>query len=437
MKKMIAFCTYIWDKLSHTGTQERFEDYEIRRIIVFNRLNAVGFAFALSGLIYSASFSTWNGNVLNLLPKLIACFVFVFSYYLMYKQKYQTAIFLNFFLIPLLMAIQALCIHEGSLVLYILIYCVLPFFYLNSPFKILAAYLYTTFCYLLALYFLENHYPVGKMSLQVAGLLFLYFALHSMKIQAWTYENLLKKSRTILNEKNNELSKLLELKTKILAVISHDVRTPIIGIKHISNYMMEHTYKPEELSKLLPEMIQEITKTSDLFDNLLEWAKIQFDETNAIKMESITLSSVVQDTLQQVEHNAAKKNIHINNTVDNDISANANHRNLQVVVRNLLTNAVKFTPNGGSIYISAGDKGDWVNLYVKNTGSGIHPEKINKIFGAELYTTKGTNNERGIGLGLKICKDLVHQNKGELSCESLVGVETTFIIKLPIGSLDN
>ena len=432
-----TFCNY----LSKVGINENLSVYKVKKIIVFNRLNAFGFLVAVCWFFQNNSTTVSAKNtlfiVLNILPVIIS----VASFFLMNIKKYKAAINVNFILMPLALTVASIVIKEGSVLLYLVIYSVFPFFYNRSIVKMALQYSYVISLYAVSLYYFHINYTnnnfIFSPFLQVVEFLFLFATLFSVKIQVLAYEKSLRKNELKLDLKNEELQKLLHLKDQIFTVVSHDIMTPLVGLKNIVSDIIEEGEGEAELKQILPIIVDEINKTHNLFRNLLDWSKTQLEGRGNITTD-VSLYDIACIATGQVNKQANCKAITIINEVDTDITANVNFDNFLLATRNLLINAVKFTAVGGVVTLNSCVENNIVQFNIKDTGVGISPEKMNSLFSDDLYTSPGTSAESGNGFGLKISKDLIAQNGGTVTCEkSVVGKGSVFSIKLPIGKINN
>jgi signal transduction histidine kinase len=433
----MQFLKHWCEKISQIGIDESLSAYKRKRLLTFNRLNSFGFLLSVIWFVHLTFFSvskvSLETSILNVLPAV----VILVSFYLVHKKKYKIAIYANTLIIPFVLFIASFTLQEGSVLLYLLIYSILPFFYHTKFYKIVIHFFYVIGLYECALYFFELHLPTNQVIfspvLQAAEILFLFATLYFVKVQVMAYETLLKKRKEELDFKNTELTKSLILKNQILAVISHDIIVPLIGLKNISEDIINESYSGEELKEVFPLMINEINKTHNLFSNLLGWSKAQQEGRGNITT-NLFLSEVTNQVVEQIFTQAENKKIIIENNIDYDTTVNANLDNLLVAIRNLLVNAIKFTPINGTISLSTTVNENFVQLNISDTGIGIDQKVIKKIFGSELYSSKGTSAETGNGLGLKITQELLNQNGGIVFCESSeLGVGSTFAIRLPEG----
>jgi two-component system, sensor histidine kinase and response regulator len=440
-KAMTNLLKKVYDKISLIGLEDSLSTYAAKRLLIFNRLNAFGFLLALTWFLYNAKTLINEHEVWFIFINLLPCMVVLVCAFLMYKKKYKVAIYTNFIVTPLVLSIATVIMHEGSILLFLLIYSIFPFFYNRKIIRIVLQFGYAILLYVSALYFLElNHLAQNHIFsplFQAIGIVFLFITLYSIKVQVMLYEKLLNKSKIELDVKNRELNKLLQLKNTIFTVISHDIIVPLVGLKNMSAEIVKDGYDKVELKEIISLMNDEIHKTHDLFRNLLDWSKSQIDGKGDITID-INVDEIANSVIEQVGAQAEKKNITIINRLNNDHTVKVNQHNILVALRNLLVNAIKFTHVGGKIMLTSRIDEKLLYISIKDTGIGIQPDKIKKIFSKDFYTSNGTNEERGNGFGLKICKELIQQNGGNVYCESsTIGEGSTFVIALPIGKSVN
>lgn len=231
-----------------------------------------------------------------------------------------------------------------------------------------------------------------------------------------------------------ELAQANALKDKMFSVISHDLRSPVGSIKQTLNFISLGMIKPGE--NLFNETIKDLIKTSDeayvLLENLLGWAKSQSNILNVIP-ESLELKPLVNSVSGLLKLNSENKKISIQNKIPEGIMVFTDMQMLQSIVRNLLSNALKFTRENGTIELNAVAINAEVIVSVKDSGVGISEARLKKIFDQDRpEQTFGTNKESGSGLGLILCKDFVEKNGGKIWVESKEGVGTTFSFTIPV-----
>jgi len=237
----------------------------------------------------------------------------------------------------------------------------------------------------------------------------------------------------VIEESEENLRKLNASKDKFFSIIGHDLRSPFTSIIGFSEMLCKEV---ESFSIVeIKEMAEAIYKTSQetytLLNNLLEWSGTQ---TGRIKFDPsiIGIYDIVINTIDLLNINAIKKDIVISIDIHKQMLVFADRNMITTVVRNLLSNAIKFTPEKGSIIIGAQDTGKFIEVSVTDTGVGIKPEDIKKLFSLETnFSTSGTANESGTGLGLILCSELVAKNNANIRVESEIGKGSRFIVSLP------
>ncbi|HBL73997.1 MAG TPA: hypothetical protein DD458_02110 [Prolixibacteraceae bacterium] len=266
---------------------------------------------------------------------------------------------------------------------------------------------------------------IGGIILLLA-LLVTIFSMNRMKKKANAL--LLQKNNKIL-EQHEELVKLSETKDMFLAIIGHDLRNPIGAFKDTLDQLADYPEMfPEEVRReLVGELRKEAENTYFLLDNMLIWAKSQ-KSCLQLKMEPLRIGELIESNILLNKRFAENKNIKLVHQPGGNFIVLADQNMASLILRNLISNAIKFTRNGGEINIlsRAVDNG-FVELSVVDNGVGISEEMKNQIFNKHRHTsTYGTNNEKGSGLGLMLCSEFVEQNGGTISVDSTVGEGSVF-----------
>ena len=245
----------------------------------------------------------------------------------------------------------------------------------------------------------------------------------------------IEKQHSMIAIQNKQLSDTIQLKNRIFSVIAHDLRSPVVNILYMLNLLKEPEYK-EKYDTYANSSIQYAQLVISLLENMLVWGR---DQENKIKYspEKRDLADIILTNLSIIKETSDIKEISVNFTQVGNSVAYCDKDLLDIVIRNLLSNAVKYTPRGGRISILLKDKtmtGEVLMLKICDNGTGIPETKQKYLFtSTEIESTPGTENEKGTGLGLKLCYELVKINNGTISIESKQGEGTCFIITLPIG----
>ncbi|HVZ24657.1 MAG TPA: ATP-binding protein [Sediminibacterium sp.] len=250
---------------------------------------------------------------------------------------------------------------------------------------------------------------------------------------------IIEKNSASLDQLNKEISHqnaLLEednkTKNKLLSIISHDLRTPLVNTKGVLNLVNQGMVPPEEADRLLQLLETQYLGTTSLLDNMLFWIKGQMDGKEDEKVK-VGLYHLIRSLEEEQRLPLVKKKIQLINKIDRSVSLMVQKEMMRIVCRNLISNAVKFTNEGGWIEISShpDDTGKYLYLTVRDSGIGMTPEMIEKVNAKQYYNTAGTSFEKGSGFGLMLCRDLIEKNGGSLLIESEPGKGSAFTIKVP------
>ncbi len=227
-----------------------------------------------------------------------------------------------------------------------------------------------------------------------------------------------------------QLLALNKLKDRLFSIISHDLRSPLLNLFDIIKMIDDGMITEQEFKALIPVLSKNVGYTSGLLENLLFWSKSQL-QGEVIKSVDIKVRAVSENIVQLFERSMVEKEIQLHNNFDESAMIYADADMIQLVIRNLISNAVKFSKRGGSIKLSSFSDGRFTRLCFEDEGVGISEDDLNKLFEFETFTTRGTDNEQGTGLGLLLCKDFIEKNNGRIWVESKVDKGTKFFIELP------
>ena len=241
-------------------------------------------------------------------------------------------------------------------------------------------------------------------------------------------------AKRIIEKQNAELRATLNNRDKMYSVIAHDLRSPMASIRMGLNLVVASTSKEtvgEDLYNLLDQANRESEEVHDLLDNLLKWTKSQTGRLNVVKQE-LDLHDIIPGVVEIFEAIAQTKNIKLDlQPSQEELKVEADNDMLKTVVRNFLSNAIKFSPADSSIEIIMGREGDFAKVSVRDHGVGIARDRIGSIF-HKGETTYGTGGEEGSGLGLQLCQDFARKNGGDCIVESVEGQGSTFSVLIPL-----
>jgi signal transduction histidine kinase len=245
----------------------------------------------------------------------------------------------------------------------------------------------------------------------------------------------IEKQKLDIEQKNLELLELNATKDKLFAIIGHDLRGPLSSfITLIELLISRDDFKDTEtLIKILNVIKNSANSTYDLLENLLSWAKSQRNEI-VFKPEAISLNKVISEIIDLFSELTREKEICIINNIPDNTTVIADKNMITTVIRNLVSNAIKFTENGKQISLLAYKNETEHIITIKDEGVGIPPEDLSKLFNKnEHLSTHGTNNEKGSGLGLLLCKDFVEKHHGKIWVVSELEKGSDFIFTIPLN----
>ena len=269
----------------------------------------------------------------------------------------------------------------------------------------------------------------------IAAITFLIIVLSKRKTDTQLVENYKHQNEQIKLHSENiskqiaDLEEINKVKDRLFSIVSHDLKDSISSIKGFIDLLREEGISQEEFYELIPELSENADNASLLLFNLLNWSKTQMQNLKP-NPELFNIQEVFQTKIALIEQKVEQKRIVIIDESQRDLIY-ADKSMIEIVIQNLLTNAVKFCRIGDMITVSNKNLNGTSLLCVEDSGIGIAKENIDKLFKSNAFTTVGTKNEKGTGLGLSICKELVELNNGRIWVESTLNVGTKFYVELP------
>jgi two-component system sensor histidine kinase/response regulator len=241
-------------------------------------------------------------------------------------------------------------------------------------------------------------------------------------------------AKRIIVKQNEELKRTISNRDKMYSVIAHDLRSPMASIRMVLNLAV-NVVSPEtvgeEIYGLLDKANRESEETHDLLDNLLKWTKSQTGRLNVV-YQDVDLDDIVPGVVDIFMIIAEMKKIDLKYLpAVEKLTVHADNDMIKTIIRNFLSNAIKFTPEGKSIEVFYQREGDFARVSVRDHGVGIDPERVSTIFHTG-ETTYGTGGEEGSGLGLQLCQDFARKNGGDAHVESTLGEGSTFSFTVPL-----
>lgn len=249
----------------------------------------------------------------------------------------------------------------------------------------------------------------------------------------------LQKQKNELEQKTDEillqkekLDQLNSVKDRFFSIISHDLRNNLTTMKLYFDLISNPEYKATDHSEISGQIAGSVENTIDLLENLLVWASAQIKGI-PIHIQKLNMHSLAQENINLLSGTAHQKNITLKNCIDESVLAFGDMDMINLVLRNLISNAIKFTPQSGTISLNAEVKETECIMAIEDNGIGISAENRARMFDQHLHpTTKGTGNEKGTGLGLLLCKDFISQNQGRIWVEPARENGSIFYFSLPL-----
>ncbi len=450
-------CNLFFSKVRQIGFTPSMDDYKKRRLGIFNLINFFGLT---TGITIPIAGFFGNGYlpviawVVAFSPFVISSVVLISNYY----KKYYFAMMWYFILYPTVTSLVYFGGIDVGIELFFILYGVLAVFFLQKIRAILITIIFSAACYLITSTLMGDFKFVMKninftfyFFNHLLALFFIFLGLFLIKKENTGYQKEMKSSNEELtlsiNEVNEskillaekaemlesqklQLTELDDLKNRLFSIISHDLKTPIYSLRNLFRNVEKYDIPGDEIKVLVPDIINDLNYTTSLMENLLQWAKSQM-QGNTINPQLLDVATMVNEIKQLLRLQAESKQVYIKAKIDPSINIYADKDMINLVLRNIISNAIKFTPNNGEINVGAKLHNDVVEMYVQDTGTGISAENIEKLFSNQYFTTNGTANESGTGLGLMLCKEFLNKNGGNISVESELGKGSKFVFTLP------
>jgi two-component system, sensor histidine kinase and response regulator len=444
-------------RIKSIGFTTSMDDYEKRRLGIFNRINFLGL---ITGIVIPFAALFGDGYVpliawvVAIAPFFISSVVLISNYY----YWHNFAMMWYFITYPIITClVYAGNIDVGIELLFVL-YGVFAVFFLQKISHILFAICFSVACYLVVVIgFQDYKYVLAEINFtyyiinQFISLAFIFVGLVLIKKENtgyqkemlyanWELKNInediykqglqLEEKAAQLEEQTLQLVELNAVKNRLFSVVSHDLKTPVYSLRNLFKGMHESDLPATEVKLYVPEILADLNYTISLMENLLQWAKSQM-QGDSVNQQLIDIGGLMKEVKQSLRLQAENKKIYVNTKADKPIYIYADKDMMNLVLLNLVSNAIKFTPENGEVSVSALVKDETVEVQVQDTGKGISSDNMEKLFSNSYFTTKGTANESGTGLGLMLCKEFVTKNGGEIFVESEEGKGSTFTFTIP------
>lgn len=434
-------------RIKTLGFTAEQDDYEKRKLGIFNQLNffqlMTGIIIPIAGVIGNRHFPlmAW---IVACMPAFISILVLVLNA----RREYYLAQIAYFVLNPISLSFVYFWGFNMGVELSFILYSILSVFFIQDIRQMLfalglsmASYFgLAVVCknYTFQLATADNYLYLFN---QLLAIVFIFYGLFLIKRENAGYqESILRQKEAIagneklLQKQTDELQQLNAFKNRLFSIIAHDLKSPIYALRNLFSNMQQYDLPAEEIKDLVPEVVSELTHTTNLMENVLHWARSQM-QASTIKPQSLDIAGLIAEIARLLRLQADAKQIGITLRADPAVRAFADRDMVHLILRNLVSNAIKYTPEKGCIEMGAYSTPGSTAIYVKDTGRGIPAEDLEKIQESNFFTTKGTAGEAGTGLGLMLCKEFIVRNGGSLKIDSVTGKGSTFTFTLPATEL--
>ncbi|MCF8253173.1 MAG: HAMP domain-containing histidine kinase, partial [Bacteroidia bacterium] len=263
-------------------------------------------------------------------------------------------------------------------------------------------------------------------------ILFIFF-INKFRVKEKEAKGFILKQKNEIEEQRLSLEELNLYKDKTFSILSHDLRSPISSLTNVLELMDQELLSEEDFILVRSSFIGQLKAINLLLDNTLHWSKSQMSGEHLPNREKVQLLTIVERNFELFKQNVEQKEINLKTDFADDFTVFVDPNHLDIILRNLIFNAIKFTPNFGNILVKGFLQNNSVIIQVEDTGIGMNKEILDTLF---TYKNKqgsfGTNGERGAGIGLILTRDFIERNQGELTLESKENVGTTFTVTFPV-----
>lgn len=430
-------------KVKATGFTPALDDYEKRKLSIFNQLNffqlITGIIVPIVGLYHNQQIPAFAW-VISCMP----AFISVLVLWLNARYHHYLAQVAYFVLYPFITSVVYLSGMNLGVHLSFILYGILSVFFIQDISQMLFSIGLSMVSYFVLAVVCENYkYQLASVNIyfyyfnQLLAIGFIFYGLFLIKKENTGYQHSILQQKEEITENENllkrqteELTALNSLKNKLFSVISHDLKSPMYALRNLFRNMQQYDLPADEIKEMVPDVVNELTYTTSLMENLLLWTRSQM-QADTVKPQMIDISSLMMEVFQLLQLQADAKKIKVLVKTDPAIFAFADPDMVNLVVRNLLSNAIKYTPERGSVTMSVSRILSGAEIFISDTGKGINPEAMEEINRQQFYSTKGTAGESGTGLGLMLCKEFLSRNGGKLHIESEQGKGSIFSFTLP------
>ena len=436
-------------RICHWGISPAMSESDRKKLIIFNRLNLfqlAGGLLLIIALVSSTKFSV-STYISLFIPLAISVLVLVLNR----MQRYESALFSYFLLYPIATSNIYLRSINFGCELYFILFGILSIFFIQDRARmIFSIALSMTSYFVLAVLWqdyavqVKTVHPVIYLAVQVSAILLIFYALFLLKNEQSRFQFKILAKNHVLQAKNEqiqqqnqqieakaaELEEINLVKNKLFSVISHDLRAPIYALRNVFQHVKDYDLPGEEIKGLIPDVLNDVNHVTDLMENLLQWARSQMGGHKAYPAV-FEISDISKRITGQLRNQALAKQIVLDDQIQEGLSAFGDREMISIVLRNLTSNAIKYTPLNGRITLGVRETRSHMEIFVRDNGVGISRDALRKIKSCTFYTSKGTASEGGTGLGLMLSREFIMKNGGQLQIKSSLGKGSEFSFTVP------
>jgi len=442
--KQLPVNTLGWfEKIKNLGITGEMNPQERSKLAIFNQLNffqlITGIAVPAVGLVNATKFPS-GGWLIVCLPALVSIGVLVLNAF----RKYQEALMAYFIFYPVFICFSYINGISLGIELSFILYGILSVFFITDIGYMLFSIGFSMVSYFVLTVVLDKYpYQLEEISYaaylinQILAIIYIFYGLFLIKTENQNYNRALHETNEeisrqsfMLQEQATQLDQLNSMQTKLFSVISHDLKAPMYALRNLFTTMEVQKMPAKDIRAFIPDVQKDLNYTVGLMENLLSWAKSQM-KSHHVNAQALDVNDLLDEVIHVLHLQAETKHIKVLNTAPEGVIISADRDMISLVVRNILSNAIKFTPEGGTITVGAKEMTTFADIYIEDTGKGIKEEELKKINSNEFFTTNGTAQEQGTGLGLMLCREFLAKNGGKLRIESEYGKGSRFSFTLP------
>ena len=399
---------------------------------------------AFIALAYNLPFNYFLGLPVVALVSAIALVGFAFLYYLSRVKKNFNYSILGLGILGNVFFGSVYFLNSGIDGPILLLFAL--FFYLitaTSPKKQQVIWLLINVIVVISIHMIQYFYPatvpftyvsklsrfIDTLSAYVVVILSIFFSLR------YVLDNYEQEKKSAIDKaldiesKNIQLEMVNGEKNKLFSIVAHDLRSPLASIQSYLELLTAYSLSEDEKKEIELKLLSLTKNTSNMMTNLLSWSKSQLEGVQ-INLQPVNIQKILRDMLKVEGSIAQEKGVDLIYDISDDIYAIADANMLQLVIRNLINNAIKFTASGGIIEVMV-EMGEACLITITDSGKGIDESDQELVFSLKAKSTFGTNNEKGVGLGLILCKEFIELQGGTISFVSIPGQGTSFVVSIP------